>query len=850
MGLTEPDPDDFGDDDSKKNNEETRGPSDNSEDANSGRQGLSSNDLPTNGEDTASQTASSEEEIQDEVYGQTVIKVGIKVDKSEGSQIVGVINNYYTSDSFKWIELGETFEKRSKVFVASHDLNIPVDFKQYRIIVIDGSIHTGRYSLALHLASQLASDNKKAYNLRCKGSSSIFDFIFNKPAPQNGVFILRNAFDTPGLLIKDFLESASDISHLLQEQDAYLILTTHNPESYPQEILTVKSVQLSTDELVNLFSTYVSSVIYQLANNIIVEFQDRKFLAELVSILKTPSNINRLLSALAREPDISGNIRGLIKKKATSIVKDEVNLESWFINMEEREKFFAFTVLLFPDLSVEDLFNRFITDNSILREVKSNLGLPLDLNFSEYRKKTHCRVSEWGNIEFEEARFLNSVASQYHQNYFYHFGELYAPYSQEVITHSSLSKDDIQTRLAYCRALGEMGKRGVKQLSQILTIWGKGNQNSIRAATGYALQQVCTDSSLIGNVEELLSSWVQESQQPSLRWTAIAAGERLYPNIPNKVLEIIEQSKEDSNCAGPIIHALMNIAKMDLLKVVSLLIDWLGHKDKPVSPRTARRISRKLFTSLRPNNDLRRQALLPLAGSMLAFSETTCKETMSFMKAWICFGSNPHIVDDVGRLISSSTESVNQILQNVILRTLEQDWLREKNAKVANLAKQLLTFHYTVSEALGLKSAIVILDISEETPDIQKQMDKFFLGITKYLDASRIKCFALGDCSPAQQIFLKSVIDGIGALTPRSSIMPPRLIGPVLSALDIDRTFLVFVITAGDILDLVDWSLSDWTKNTIINQLRPNLEKVEGFTYISSTSVKEVVELLESEYYL
>ena len=844
MGLTEQDPDDYDDD----------GSEDNYENADSEQQDLDSNNIPPNSEDTSSQHVSSEEELKyqetrDEDYGQAVIKVEIKVDKSEKSQIGGVINNYYyTSDSFKWIELGESFEKISEVFIASPDLIIPDNFKQQRIIVIDGRIHTGRYSLAMHLASQLVSENRKAYHLRCTGSSSIFDFIFNNSAPHNGVFVLRNAFDTPGLFVKDFLESAPDIFHLLQEQDSYLILTTHDPVSYPQEILAIKIVQLSTDELVDVFRRHVSSSIYQIANNLMAEFQDRKFLAELVSILKTPSNINRLLSALAREPDISGNIRSLVKKKAAGIVKAEVNLESWFKNMEEREKFFAFTVLLFPDLSVEDLFDRFITDNSFLRKIKSNLGLPLDLNFSEYMERTHCRISEWGNIEFEEPRFASFVASQYHQNYFYHFGELYVPYSQEVVTHSS--KDDIPTRLAYCRALGEMGKTGFKQLSQILTIWGRGNQNSIRAATGYALQQVCTDSSLVGSVENFLLSWAQENQQPSLRWTAIAAGERLYSNFPGVVLDIIEQSKEDWNYAGPIIHSLMNIGKIDLPEVVSLLSNWLAHKDQPVSPRTARRTSIKLLINLNPNNDIRRQVLLPLAQSMLAFSEMTCKETMLIMKSWMHYGNNPRIIEDVSKLISSSLEFDDQILQNVILHTLEQDWLYEKSAKVANLAKQLLAFQHTVTETLGLKSTIVILDISEATMEVQKQMDRFFLGITKYLDAFRIKCFALGDCSPAQQIFLKSLIDGTGIPTQKSSIMPARLIGPILSTLDINKTSLAFVITAGDILDLEDWSASDWTKKTIINQFRPNLDRVEGFKYISSTSVKDVVELLESEQYL
>jgi hypothetical protein len=854
MGSREPDPDGFGDDDFEENEEENDIPGERSGDADSEQKNLDSNNISPNGGNTANQEVSSEEErkfqeARDEDYGHTVIKVGINVGKTEGSsQVIGVVKNYYyASDTFRWKELGETLGKIGKVLIASSRLVIPASFEPQRIIIVDGSVHTGRYSLALHLARQLVSDNRKAYSLQCTANSSIFDFLFNDLVPKSGVFILRNAFDNSAQILKDLLESATDIFQLLEEQDAVLILTTHNPVSYPPEILTIHSVQLSTDELVDVFTRHISSHIYKIADNLVAEFQDRKFLGELVSILKTPSNINRLISALAREPNITGNIRSLVREKAEGIGKAEVNLEAWFQKMEERERYFAFTVMLFPDLSVEDLFRRFVTDNSILRESKFNLGLALDLNFSQYMENTHCRVSEWGNIEFEEPKFLSDVASQYHENYFFHFGKLYELYSHEVITHSS--KDDIPTRLAYCHALGEMGKTGFKQLSQVLAIWGKSNQNSIRAATGYALQQVCTDTSQTGNVEELLLSWAQEDQKPGLRWTAIAAGERLYSSVPDVVLEIIEQSREDWDYVGPIFHSLMSIARIDMPEVVSLLIDWLADKGQPVSPRTAKRISSKLLNGLKPNNDHRRQALLPLAESMLAFSETTCKETMSILKAWIYFGSNPHIVDDVGKLISSSMEAVDQILQNVILRTLEQDWLREKNVKVASLARQLLAFHRKVTEALGLKSAIVILDISEETPEIQKQMDKFFLGITKYLDAFRIKCFALGDCSPAQQIFLKSLIDGTGAFTQRSSIMPARLIGPILSALDIDKTLLTLVITAGSVPDLVDWNVSDWTKNTIINQFRPNLERVEGFKYISSTSVKEVVELLESEYY-
>jgi hypothetical protein len=294
----------------------------------------------------------------------------------------------------------------------------------------------------------------------------------------------------------------------------------------------------------------------------------------------------------------------------------------------------------------------------------------------------------------------------------------------------------------------------------------------------------------------------------------------------------------------------MNIAKTDFFTIASLLNEWLVIKNRPITKKIAVRTSIQLLGTVNPSNDSRRQAIIPLVKILLTLNENICQELMALLKSWINRSNNPLVLNDISDLLSMKIAFEDHNFKNQILHILEQDWSREKNGRLVTLANKLLAFYAAILETLITETVVIVLDVSDMTIEILKRMERFFIGITKQFDSFRLRYYGLGDCSSEQRFFLKTLIESGSNPNKRSSILPARLIGPILGEIDIDSISLVLVLTSGDIIDLEDWAISGWVDKILINQFRPNLRKVEGFKYIESTSVKDVAELIKTEHIL
>lgn len=777
-------------------------------------------------------------QVFDDQDDQTPIKVVINVSNMSGGEIVGT-KRVVTLDTFRWYDAHEIIEKIQNVLVPGKATKIPEDLERFRIISINGDRYSGRYSLALHLAIRLHKlSGCDIYSLGCVVDSSLFNFLLDTESPENGIFILRNAFDSPGILKKDLLEAASDLTHLLEERNSYIIITDDKTIDLPSEIAQVQAEKLTLSERKELITNYVSKSIYKIQNEFENALQSEKLINALAKVLLIPADIDTFIATLSSEKVPPEDIDKFLLEKANDIAKTEIRLDEWFGTLNDLEKYFAFAVALFPDLKVDDLIKRFKDDNAILQQQKSNLGLPLDLSLKQYLKNTNCRVSEWGTIEFEDSQITEFILGQLHGDYFFHLWELADAYSEMVRSHPE--KADLQVRLNYSRALGELGKIDFNRLSSILRNWCESEHYSVRAATGYALKQVCTSRSLVASVENLIRSWMHDSSK-EIRWSSIAAGERLYSNIPETVFSAIHQLSKDWHIHRAIVNALNNISKNDLSSISNLLLDWLSNPEEthPIRRKIALDASYKILQKLNPTNSSRRRKLLPIAQALLLINEKTCKITMSIFKSWLNRNPSEDCVNDIGDLIADSLASEN-LNKDYLTHILERDWLIEKDEEMHDLAKNLLQYIETISEPLPRETGVIIVDISEQDSDWQRKIEVFCRDtrnrLDKYFKTSII-------CLGVHSSYHENVVDQMaskGVSLNFHGLKPARVIGPILERLELQEIKFVLVVTSENIIDLDDWVNSEWAKKIIINDYKNELDRIIGFFYISSRSPEQV----------
>jgi hypothetical protein len=664
--------------------------------------------------------------------------------------------------------------------------------------------------------------------------------LLDDKIPNDGVFILRNAFNNPGILLRDFSESHSDVIHLLEECNSYLIITNQNHVDLPVEIPQIRCGDFTLNERKEIIEKHINSGFFTLRRKFTENLLDEKIIAKLANVLKTPNEISAFILAIAREERVPGNIDLYLADKAKEISKSNISLDNWFGSLDDLGKYFAITVALFPDLQLQDLLKRFKADNEILQIKKTNFGFPLDLNLEQYLGKANCKISDWGTIEFTDPRISSFVSEQLRRNYFFHFWELARSYSEETKSHP-LPKD-IEVRLAYARALGELGKSDIEELDLILREWGKSKYSSVRAATGYALKQICTDPNLVGEVERVIIEWMQDSSS-DMQWTSIAASERLYSDIPETVLHILNQLFGDWRTTRATIHALMSLSRIDLPRIVLLLVDWISGDGarQSLHRKIAVRVSSELLLRLNPDNVARRKVILPLVQSLLVLQEGTCIKTMGLMKTWLIRSIDTSCQDDIGKLIGELISS-DSMTSETTIQVLASNWLGGESTKVRELARSILDLYKIINDPVSDWTAITILDATEQDGSIRNNMKRIYGEIRRQLHGYvRARSFNLGSCIPFHEDELSVMTDDIAL---PNEYNPPRLIGPILDAIDDNKVCLVIIITAGEIVDLADYSNSSWTDKLVIYPLVEDLSRCQTLTYLSREAPSQDVEEL------
>jgi hypothetical protein len=242
-----------------------------------------------------------------------------------------------------------------------------------------------------------------------------------------------------------------------------------------------------------------------------------------------PADIERFVGSLSQVRS-EGDILGLLKRSAA--IEDEIR--AWFMDLDDSTRCFILALALFPDLSHDQLWEKYKTIVEHLRKFDRGLSL---LTFGICRKRAQPNVSSDGPIYFMDERVADAIRQEVARSYREYFIELTpklkdwsVPAGRNPTTPEQRNQrkakveETKETRAAIARMVGIAGRLNVEDLSEILDYWATDSNFHVRRTVALALEETAKSPAGRNHALNLLERWCLDlNSNGQLRWRAFAA---------------------------------------------------------------------------------------------------------------------------------------------------------------------------------------------------------------------------------------------------------------------------------------------------------------------------------------
>ncbi len=262
-----------------------------------------------------------------------------------------------------------------------------------------------------------------------------------------------------------------------------------------------------------------------------LEMRRREARAQFEENLKVwaPPDIERFVTGLLKVRS-EGDVLKLLKRSAA--IQDEIR--AWFVSLDDSVRCFILALSLFPDLSQEQLWDKYKTITEHLRRFDQSLRL---LPFGICRKRAQPNVSIDGPISFVDDRIADAIGEEVVQSYREYFVELLPklkewsvppgrnPRTQEQIAQRKTKVEETRgPRESIARMVGIAGRLSLDELSDILDYWATDSNFHVRKAVALALEQTAKSPTGRNHALSLLEQWCLDlDANGQVRWHALAA---------------------------------------------------------------------------------------------------------------------------------------------------------------------------------------------------------------------------------------------------------------------------------------------------------------------------------------
>ena len=509
---------------------------------------------------------------------------------------------------------------------------------EYRQVHLVGPDHVGKFATAHALARRQreAETSLRIRTLRCSEDASILDILEDADCPPQSIFIIRDAFGTPGLQRNDFRGALGPLQETLDKNDQYIILTTDSelPTDIPTgrqqtvDVLPLPEGDLSTLLEKHFIYYSIPDEWWPTAIDVASKSLEHPYQYDLFAM-----RLQRL-EARPRKPQLEVIVRD-IKDSA-------LNVRVWFNGLNPNQRYFAMLVCLLPGLSLDDLWQLYEKLFVFLKGQGIRLDPPLNYGREDLLESIQARRSEFGTVEFNSPIFAQGALTQAQYNYREQF-RLLLPKFAEALESSVLDKrrGARDRQLALTTAISLLGQADLGWVRPILFKLAQHAEHNVRVAAAAVLRRICDVETQQPLVANLLAGWASDKDRARVRWTAAAAYSKLPRTMVTGSLKTLGKLAADNDFVrNEAAYALEHLFPRAPDDVIAALNDWLVDGDLTVAS-TVRKAVRGISNDSRIQAShfreaARQDAFWPLLDNIIRLGSTEqAKAGLSLLRSWL-----------------------------------------------------------------------------------------------------------------------------------------------------------------------------------------------------------------------
>jgi hypothetical protein len=545
---------------------------------------------------------------------------------------------------------------------------------EFRMVYLVGPDHAGKSAMAHYLARQRGALNPalSIYQMRCTEDASILDLFEDENCPGGSVFIMRDAFLSPGLIKHDFPLSLPTLLEILANNNQFLILTSDGDATTNRIGDGRQTVSVSPppehDKLLKKHLEWYS---------ILDSWHKEAMVA--AKALEHPYHFDLFAARLQRlaakpSPD---QLEVIVRN-----IKDpDLSVRVWFDGLNLNQRYFAMLACLCPGLSMDDLWQLYVKLIAFLKSQGIRLDSPLNYGRDDLLESVQARRTAAGAVEFNSPIFADGALAQAQQNYREQF-RLVLPKFTEAIETAAMGKrpGDRERRQALTTAIGLLGQADLRWVRPHLRDLAKHVVLDVRASAAAALRRVYDQDEQQQPVAKLLREWARDNHL-YVRWTAAATYSRLPRSANDWSLEALGKMAADDKkeVRDEVGWALEQVFRRAPDHVIATLNDCLagGH---PNSVQTVRRAVGRIANDRKNQADYfretaRQEAFWPLLENTIRRGGTEqAKAALALLRSWLAGRSGSGSSEKLEDAVLTMAELLGQQRHKLLKQTLDE-WI-------------------------------------------------------------------------------------------------------------------------------------------------------------------------------
>ncbi|MBP8948682.1 MAG: hypothetical protein KBG73_07555 [Candidatus Promineofilum sp.] len=598
--------------------------------------------------------------------------------------------------------------------------------REFNLVHLVGPDHAGKFAMAHALARQCAPDaGLRIRTLRCSEDASILDLLEDPNCPRQSIFIMRDAFSSPGLIRRDFHGNLGALQEILYSNSQFLILTTDGEATAANRIGDGRQ----------------TVAVVAPPDSMYPELLDKHF-----NWYSTPDSWRKPAAGVARGAfrhpyhfDLfAARLQRLearptppqLEVIARDIKDNALSVRVWFGGLDSNQRYFAMLACLCPALTLDELWKLYEKLVEFLKGQGIRLDPPLNYGREDLLESIQAHQTDAGTVEFNSPIFAQGALAQAQNNYREQFRLVLPKFVNEIETTITSKKPSARDlRLALTTAIGLLGQADLRWVRPHLLHLAQHQELDARLAAAAALRRICGQEEQSQPVANLLAGWARDNR-PRVRWTAAATYSKLHLFLGERSLEALGNMAADAHedVRREVAYSLESIFRRAPDDVIAALNSVQVSTDVNTG-RTVRAAVGRIAKNPKVQasyfyDPARQQAFWPLADQVIRRgSAEQAGSVLSLVRSWLANGRDSSQSETREEALLATAGELGQQRHKMLKDTFNQ-WL----ANASGMSPLYLSVS-RLTQAMEHIYPLLIIDEADLPPMAPEDTDLLVLNL-------------------------------------------------------------------------------------------------------------------------